>query len=124
MSSNLYFYRAQIFNIYDADTVRLSIDLGFGISHGLDHGLPMRLVGIDAPELGTAKGKVARDRLRAILPVGTDVIIKTDKDKTEKYGRYLATLFTINTTNFEWASSVNYRLIAEGYARPYDGGTR
>lgn len=124
MTAPLYFYRAQIFNIYDADTVRLSVDLGFGIAHGLDNGLPMRLVGIDAPELGTAQGKVARDRLRTILPVGTDVIVKTDKDKTEKYGRYLATLFYTNAPDFEWETSINYWLIKQGLAKPYDGGTR
>lgn len=121
MTTPLYYYRAKVVSVYDADTVRLSIDLGFEVALG---SIPVRLLGIDAPELGTVGGKLARDYLRLLLPVGREVIINTDKDKTEKYGRYLAVLYYPQETDFTWGGSINNQLILSGHARSYDGGTR
>jgi endonuclease YncB( thermonuclease family) len=40
-------------------------------------------------QLGTA----AKIELQNLLPVGSDVFLKTHKDKTGKYGRYIAEIF-------------------------------
>lgn len=45
---HLYEYLAQAVDVYDADTVRVDIDLGF---HDRIHGTPVRLLRIDAPEI-------------------------------------------------------------------------
>jgi endonuclease YncB( thermonuclease family) len=113
----MYEYRATVAYIYDADSVRLDIDLGFGI---WTRRQPFRLASIDAPELGTEQGRAARDWLRALLPVGTEIVAITEKDRTEKYGRYLAHLYLPDQPIW----SVNEQLIEAGHARAYDGGTR
>jgi len=84
-------YNAVVVSAYDADTVRLDIDLGCGIWLQNE---PCRLFGINAPEVrGKEKeaGKRARDYLRELI-VGKEVVIETIKDKKGKYGRYLVNI--------------------------------
>jgi micrococcal nuclease len=113
----MYEYRATVHSVYDADTVRLNVDLGF--STWL-HRVPFRLLGIDAPELGTPGGREARDWLRDQLPAGRQIIVITEKDRSDKYGRWLAEIYF----NGDSQESVNDMLIDAGHARYYDGGTR
>lgn len=110
-------YRARLASIYDADTVRLDVDLGFSI---WTHRQPFRLAGIDAPELGTTEGRAARDWLRELLPIGTELTAITVRDGQEKFGRYLAHLYLPG----EPIWSINEQLIEAGRARAYDGGKR
>lgn len=107
----MYEYRAFVRSIYDGDTIRVDIDLGFGIQA---HNQIMRLVGINAPEMigdDHVKGVIARDALREKI-LQKDVIIQTIKDRTEKYGRYLAWVFLDG-------ENINTWLIAHGYAVPF-----
>lgn len=113
----MYEYRARVAYIYDADTIRLDVDLGFSI---WTHRQPFRLAGIDAPELGTVEGRAARDWLRELLPVGTELVAITRKDSTEKYGRWLCHLYLPDQPIW----SVNEQLIEAGHAKAYDGGAR
>lgn len=96
IAEQLYTYRARISTetdrdpIYDADTLRLDIDLGFGI---WKHAEVVRLARIDAWEVRGSertRGLAARDFVRDHLPPGTAVLIETIKDARGKYGRYLA----------------------------------
>lgn len=110
-------YQAKIASIYDADTLRVDIDLGFRV---WVRNVPIRLAGIDAVELGSEHGRDARDWLRQVLPVGTDVVLITQKDKTGKYGRYLGSIYLPD----DLVTSLNQQLLDSGYAVPYDGGSR
>jgi len=86
-----YTYKALTTDVYDGDTVTVEIDLGFKINFTEK----IRLLGINAPEMkGTdkAKGTKSRDALRKMI-LKKEIIIKTEKDKKEKYGRYLGTIF-------------------------------
>jgi micrococcal nuclease len=81
---------------YDGDTLRLDIDLGMGVWL---HNQSVRLYGIDTPELRSIdpdekhRAYRARDFVQDLL-TGTDTItIKTHKDKTGKYGRWLAVVY-------------------------------
>lgn len=114
----MYEYRAHVRSVYDADTIRADIDLGFGIWTANQ---PLRLNGIDAPELGTPSGKPARDYLRTLLPEGAEVVLRTFKDATEKFGRILAEVYLIDETD---PLHINQHLIDAGFARAYDGGPR
>jgi len=79
--------------IYDGDTVRLDIDCGFGI---WKCNTVCRLWGINAPEMrGPSKvnGTLSRDRLREMLFGSDDLWVRTHRDKTGKYGRYLVEIF-------------------------------
>jgi len=116
----MYEYVAHVRSVYDGDTIRADIDCGFGIWTANQS---LRLLGIDAPELGKPGGKEARDYLRTLLPVGQEVVVRTVKDGTEKYGRLLATINRID--DWEWHSvTVNQRMIDAGHAVPYFGGKR
>lgn len=113
----MYEYRARVASIWDADTLRVDIDLGFRV---WVQNVPIRLSGIDAIELGSERGRAARDWLRALLPDGSDVILITERDRTGKYGRYLGAVYTPD----DLVTSVNQKLIDAGWAAPYFGGAR
>lgn len=116
----MYEYRAHIRSVHDGDSIRADVDLGFGIWTANQ---PLRLLGIDAPELGKPGGIEARDYLRGLLPVGREVVIRTVKDADDKYGRLLAEI-NLMTDWVEHSPTVNERLIDAGHAKPYDGGPR
>lgn len=88
----MYEYRAIVRSVYDGDTVTVDIDLGL---NAWLHGQKIRLYGINAPEIRgdqRAAGIMSRDWLREQI-LGKVVTIKTYKDQTEKYGRWLADIW-------------------------------
>ncbi len=108
-------YVAEVRSVYDGDTVRLDVDLGFGIWR---RNVPCRLYGINAPELrgeSLAAGRAARDRLRQMLhydepdPEPVTIIVR-DGEETGKFGRWLIELRT------EEGLNVNRALVDEGHA--------
>ncbi len=106
-----YTYKAHVVSVYDGDTITVDIDLGMDV---WKMNVKMRLARIDTPEVrGTEKaaGKVVRDYVRGMV-LNKTVVIKTEKDKTGKYGRYLAEVF-IDDMN------VNDHLLEEGMAVEY-----
>lgn len=112
----MYEYNAIINSVHDGDSIRCSVDLGMSVWVG---NIPLRLLGIDAPELGKPGGIDARDYLRTMLGTGQAVTIRTVKDETEKYGRLLAVIHTEHDD-----VSVNQHMLDAGHAVPYDGGKR
>lgn len=110
----LYAYRAEITEVYDGDTVTADVDLGFNTWRRDEK---LRLFGIDAPEVrGEARpaGLISRDALRVRI-LGKQVIICTIKDKTGKYGRYLAEIWLGDENINKWLLSADY---ATPYPRP------
>lgn len=112
----MYEYKAIVRSIYDGDTFRADVDLGFNV---WAKNLAFRLNRINAPELVKAdpRGRTARDYLTTLMPVGSEVLIRTEKDKTEKYGRWLADVFSIDNS----LAPVNDILVREGFAKYWDG---
>ena len=108
-------YNARIRTVYDGDTLRADIDLGFGTWL---FNQPIRLYGIDTPEMGSDAGKAAREFVRTLLPEGVPVTIKTYKDRREKYGRYLGTLTLQDGTDLVT------RIIDAGHGVTYFGGSK
>lgn len=112
----MYEYKVkEIVKVYDADTITVIVDLGFNVSVKE----VFRLVGINAPEVRgdeREEGLIARDWLRervfTAYETDCEIIIKTQKDRKGKYGRWLGELF-IDGIN------INEQLIAEGYAVEY-----
>ena len=89
---NLFFYRAEITRVIDGDTVVADVDLGMGI---WQHDLRLRLFGINTPELHGADreaGQQAKAWLVSRLK-NSVIMVQSHKDRTGKYGRYLATVF-------------------------------
>ena len=118
-----YIYRIKsVGRVVDGDTIDADIDLGFDISLTKR----IRLAGIDTPESRTKDlkekelGIDAKNWLKHRLEDADDIIIRTElPDSTEKYGRIIGHLF-INGQD----ESLNNQMITEGYALPYDGGTK
>ena len=83
----------------------------------------VRLAGIDAPEtrppcrwVGCCGGPEARARLRELLPIGTEVRVR--QTAVDRYGRRVGYVWT-GRTPATARSSVNYRMVREGWARFY-----
>lgn len=111
-----YRYRARVVSVYDGDTIRADISLGFDT---WVMKAQLRLLGINAPEIrgpDPVAAMAARDRLQEILKDADDVVVETVKDATEKYGRYLARVFVLKN---EYWTCANETLVAEGHATSY-----
>ena len=119
----MYEYRVkEVLKVVDGDTIDVDIDLGFNVSYTQR----VRLAGIDTPESRTtdlkekALGLEVKEYLKHMLDDAEDIVIQTEKpDSSEKYGRILGWLF-INDDD----TSLNEKMINEGYAWEYDGGTK
>jgi micrococcal nuclease len=113
---SLYNYRANVISVYDGDTITIDIDLGLGI---WSKGQKCRLSGIDTPEIRGSErteGLKAKNRLSGLI-LGKQVGITTEKDKTGKYGRWLATVWNLNDDGV-WIN-INKLLLSEGHAKVY-----
>lgn len=105
----MYEYKATIRRVIDGDTVDMDVDLGFGTWRANER---MRLAIINAPEMkGTERpaGIKSKQHLEALLPLGTEVVIRTEKDKSDSFGRWIAHIFTPT-------SYINDQMVADGMA--------
>ena len=110
---SLYFYRANVVSVYDGDTITADIDLGMKIWL---RGEKLRLFRINTPELTgeeRPRGLESRDFLRKILPVGTEILISTFRDKRGKFGRFLAEIWAPKNDGF---FNVNDFLVEKNFA--------
>ena len=113
---SLYEYRIRVVSVYDGDTLRADIDLGFFTWRMNEQ---FRLYGVNTPELrgGTAETKrraiEARDFVRKWVSNHEGMTAVTDRDRSGKYGRFLATIYNKNRL------CLNDELIRLGYAVPY-----
>lgn len=69
----IYNFPGTISRVIDGDTIVVILDLGFDIAMRAD----VRLNGCNAAEVSTDAGKAARDNLTALLPVGTNVAVRS-----------------------------------------------
>lgn len=109
-----YLYRARVVSVYDGDSATLDIDLGFGVWMT---GQKVRFYGIDTPELRGSEreqGLIVRDIVREKLPVGSEIVVETIRDKSGKFGRWLVIL---GVEGME--TSLNQWLLDEGHAEQY-----
>ena len=110
-----YIYRATIVSVYDGDTITVDLDLGFGVWM---HKQKIRLFGINTPEVRGKErevGLVSRDALRAMLPQGSGIVLKTKRDKKGKYGRWLGEIYY--ETQDGSLACANEVLVARGLAK-------
>ena len=121
-------YRVHTLNrVIDGDTIDVTFDLGFDLLKKER----VRVAGVDTPEKRTRNKEEKKlgldatlwleDKLEEALERGESLIIRTELDKkaTGKYGRLLGWLYVGDK-----AISLNEEMIEEGYAWPYDGGTK
>ncbi len=78
-----------------------------------EDGRKVRLIGMDAPEVGQgAAGRASREALRRMLPRGRSVRLESDAAARDRYGRVLA---------YAWAAGrlVNEAMVRDGWAVLY-----
>jgi len=80
-----YEYRCRCERVVDGDTFVGLVDVGFRIYHRI----VLRLARLNAPEAGTIVGDQATVYLRGLIE-GREVQVVTTRDRTDRYGRYLA----------------------------------
>jgi len=105
-------YNAFVSDIYDGDTITVTIDCGFGLRMEKQK---IRLYEINTPEVrGEEKeeGKKVRDILREKI-LEKNIVLKTIKDRKGKYGRYLGIVFFEGVNINEWLVENGHAVYAE-----------
>ena len=116
----------KINRVVDGDTIDVTIDLGFDLYKKER----VRVAGVDTPEkrtrdkeekvLGIDATNWLKGKLEEAIKGDDELTIRTElKGGVGKYGRLLGWLY-IGDDNV----SLNEQMIGEGYAWPYDGGTK
>lgn len=103
-------YKATIENVVDGDTVDAFIDLGFKVCIKQR----LRLAGLDTPERGQPGYLEAK---AFVIDKVLDKVVVIKTEKVSKWGYFLADVFIDG-------SHLNKALLAEGLAKPYDGGKK
>lgn len=112
MNDTKYHYSAKVVDIHDGDTIKVDIDLGFGI---ILKNQTFRFFGINAPEIHGDTKTAGMKTTAYVQEILTDkeIIIVTIKDEKEKFGRWLGRIFYQKDT--EWIN-LNQELINKGLA--------
>lgn len=103
-----YRYSAVVRRVIDADTIDLDVDMGFRAWRMRER---FRLAGINAPEMRGPQrtaGQAAKQWLEQTLPVGSSVVIQSEKDP-DNFGRWIATVWHEGTC-------LNEALVQAGHA--------
>lgn len=86
-------YAAVLDRVIDADTYCFWVSAGFDLYPYIT----VRLFGASAPETSTAEGRSARGYVEHLMPPGTKVLLRTDKDHTSPtFSRWLASVLLDN----------------------------
>ena len=88
----MFTYKAKVRKIIDGDTLIARVHLNFRMFLTQK----FRLRGIDCPEITTPEGKRAKRFVEERLKGFDCIVIKTHKDTTDKYERYLADIFYLS----------------------------
>ena len=116
----------KINKVVDGDTIDVTLDLGFSLTKKER----VRIAGVDTPEkrtrdkeekiLGIDATNWMKEKLNETIKGDEELVIRTElKGGVGKYGRLLGWIY-IGDDEF----SLNEQMITEGYAWPYDGGTK
>ena len=116
----------KIKKVLDGDTIDVVIDLGFDLAKTER----VRIAGVDTPEkrtrnleekaLGLDATNWLKDKLTQTIKGEDELVVRTELvGGVGKYGRLLGWLYVGDSD-----ISLNEQMIEEGYAWPYDGGTK
>ena len=116
----------KINKVVDGDTIDVTIDLGFDLLKKER----VRIAGVDTPEkrtrnleekaLGIDATEWLKTKLNDTIKGDDELLIRTELvGGVGKYGRLLGWLYI-----GESSISINEQMITEGYAWPYDGGSK
>lgn len=111
----MYHYKAKAERVIDGDTLDVNIDLGFKITTVQR----IRMAGINTPETYNTKkdseeyqrGMAAKQFVEQRLTANNNQILLETEKVTEKYGRYIGTIWLPDS-----AVTLNDELVEKGYA--------
>lgn len=92
-----YRYRAICDRVIDADTLKLRVDLGFGVWTVVT----VRVRGIDTPELRTVSGEAARAAVVRLFESNPSIVIESYKDQMT-FARWVADVFVADQLFADW----------------------
>jgi len=104
-------FYGKVISIHDGDTLKVKVE-------GESKPVKVRFLGIDTPEVsysGDSQGQAAydaRDYLREILPIGSEVKIVESKQARDRGNRVLGTVYFQD-------NDINLEMISSGHAVPY-----
>lgn len=113
----MYTYTAKVHKIVDGDSVWLVVDVGYRMTYKDN----FRLIRINTPEVRAkdpvekAAAYAAKARLGELIPVDSDVLIRTAK--SGKYGRWLAEIYVDD--GYGELVNINDVMVEEGHAVPF-----
>lgn len=111
-------YKATVIRVVDGDTLELELDLGFDTFRKEK----VRLARVDTPEVYGVKkesaeyqkGQLASQFTKEwIEKTNGEIVVKTEKDKTGKYGRYIVEVFAGDGDSV--GENLQEAIIAAGY---------
>ncbi len=116
----LFTYKAAVEKIIDADTLLVSFDFQCPMSVSQK----LRLRGIDCPEIDTPEGRRAKRFVEARIKDCDFIVVKTYKDRSDKFDRYLADIFCLAGASDPAVVAregryLNQELLDEGLAAAY-----
>lgn len=118
MEDKRFFYRGRVIDVYDGDSIKADIDLGFFL---VIKRISIRLDGVDTAEL-TSKNPAVKQRAYAardwLREACLDKDVYLDSFGQDKYGRWLCKVYTID------GKCLNDELVSSGLALEYDGGKK
>ncbi len=114
----MYNYKAVVINVVDGDTIDAEVSLGFDVHMKMR----LRLSGINTPERGQVGYKEAKQFVIDWVAKNPIVNITTEKDRQEKYGRYLAFIYPFGSENVD--ESLNKSLLDLNLAVVYNGAKK
>ncbi len=115
----MYTYKATVTAVYDGDSITIDLDMGF--SH-FQKNMKIRVSGVDTPEVRTRNtleklaGTLVQKYVEDLI-CDKDIIIKTIKDKGDKYGRMLGRIYLEDLY-------LTDDLIDKGLGKTYSGGKK
>jgi micrococcal nuclease len=113
-----YTYAAKIVRVIDGDSVVLFVDCGFKTFRKIT----ARLLGINAPETRGPErplGLSSESHLRKLIACQKQIVVRTHRDKTGKYGRWLVELIGYDAD--EEPLNLNEQMVRDGHAVVYTG---
>lgn len=124
-SAHEYLYPAKVVRIIDGDTI--VVDITLGLRHVILKE-QIRLYGVNTPEMNTQEGKDVKKWVEAKIPVGSEIILETIRDKRGKYGRVLGIIYIPKIEDDQhrvlYGRQLNLWLLDEGYAKPFMAETQ
>lgn len=111
MTGPSYVYRAALHRVIDGDSFHLRLDLGFHV--GLT--VPVRLRGVDTPEMSTAAGKLARTFTSDTL-TARPLLVQSYRDR-QSFARWVCDVWFEN--DGVWMPLAD-TLIAAGHGTPLE----